>query len=108
VVFDVRILLDHVSILVAYASIRDLQYRDPEMVQKVKDATGNKISHVLDAVSGSDTQFTSVKILAEDKPGKVVLVQPHVDGIQNVRKDVQVTSSSTFPPLPLHSPRPNY
>ena len=73
------------------------------MVQKVKDATGNKISHVLDAVSGSDTQFTSVKILAEDKPGKVVIVQPHVDGIQNARKDVQVTSSSTLPPKPLTS-----
>jgi len=40
------------------------------MVQEVKDATGNKISHVLDAVFGSDTQFTSVKILVEDKPGK--------------------------------------
>ena len=58
-----------------------LQYKDPEMVQKVKDATGNKIHHVLDAVSGSDTQFTSVKILAEDKPGRVIIIWPHVDGI---------------------------
>ena len=72
------------------------------MVQKVKDATGNKIFHVLDAVSGSDTQFTSVKILAEDKPGKLVLVQPHVEGIQDVRKDATVTSPSALPsPLEL-------
>ena len=78
------------------------------MVQKVKDAAGNKISHVIDAVSGSDTQITSVKILAEDKPGKVVLVQPHVEGVQDVRKDVQVTSLSTFPHLLNHSSRPNH
>ena len=74
------------------------------MVQKVKDATGNKISHVLDAVSGSDTQFTSVKILAEEKPGKLVIVQPPVDGIHDARKDVQVKSLSTSL-LSNHSPR---
>jgi len=79
------------------------QYRDPEMVQKVKDAAGNKISHVLDTVAGNDTQFTSVKILAEDKPGKVVIVLPHIEGVQDVRKDVQVTSPSTYIP-PLKSP----
>jgi len=77
------------------------------MVQKVKDAAGNKISHILDAVSGSDTQFTSVKILAEDKPGKVVLVQPPVEGIQNARKDAQVASPSTLL-LSNHLPRSNH
>jgi hypothetical protein len=65
------------------------------MVRKVKDTTGNKISHVLDTISGKDTQFTSVKVLAEDKPGKLVLVLPPADGIQGVRKDVLVTSVST-------------
>jgi hypothetical protein len=64
------------------------------MVQKVKDATENKISHVLDAVSGNDTQFTSVKVLAEDKPGKLTTVLPLAEGVQNVRKDVQIASSS--------------
>ena len=64
------------------------------MIQKVKDAAGNKISHVLDAISGNDTQFTAVRVLAEGKPGKVVLVLPHADGVQDVRKDVQIKSSS--------------
>ena len=84
------------STLVADARACVYQYRDPDMVQKVKDAAGNKISHVLDAVAGSDTQLTSVKILAEDKPGKVVIVLPHAEGVQDVRKDVQVTSPSTY------------
>jgi len=71
-------------------------YRAPDMLQKVKDAAGNKISHVLDTVSGSDTQPTSVKVLAEDKPGKLVIVLPHVDGVQDIRKDVQVTMVNIF------------
>ena len=85
-----------VPILVADAHVpAPLQYKDPDVVQKVKDAAGNKISHVLDAKSGNDTQLASVKILAEDKPGKIVLVLPQAEGIQDVRKDVQLTSSST-------------
>jgi len=85
-----------------------LQYRDPDVVQKVKDVAGNRISHVLDAKSGNDTQLASVKILAEDKPGKVVLVLPQAEGIQDVRKDVQLTGSSSPGSLvrsrPLTSP----
>jgi len=71
-------------------------YRDPDMVQKVKDVAGNKISYVLDTVAGNETQFASVKVLAEDKPGKVVIVLPHAEGIQDVRKDVQVTMINIF------------
>jgi len=67
------------------------------MVQKVKDVAGNKISHVFDTISGSDTQPTCIKVLAEDKPGKVAIVLPHVDGVKDARKDVQVTSLSNLP-----------
>ena len=76
-------------------TLAPLQYRDPDMIQKVKDVAGNKISHVFDAISENDTQFASVKVLAEDKPGKVAIVLRHAEGIQDVRKDVQVTSPST-------------
>ena len=69
------------------------------MVQKVRDATGNKISYVLDTIFGNDTQFISVKVMAEDKPGKLVTVLPQASGIQDFRKDVKVMSSSTLPPL---------
>ena len=72
------------------------------MIQKVKDVAGNKISHVFDAISEKDTQFASVKVLAEDRPGKVVIVLRHAEGIQDVRKDVQIPSSST-PESPFQS-----
>ena len=75
------------------------------MIKKVKDATGNSISHVFDTVAGNDTQLTAVKVLAEDKPGKVVAVLPLAEGIQDVRKDVQVTSSSSTSLHITHSVR---
>ena len=77
------------------------------MIQKVKGIAGNKITHVFDTIAGKDTQFASVKVLAEDRPGKVVIVLPHVEGVQDVRKDVQVTSSSTLP-SPNHPPNRNH
>lgn len=98
-VFDVCVSPDDVPIL-GLMLVPCLQYRDPDMVKKIKDAAGNKISHVLDAISGPDTQIASVKVLAEGKPGKVVTVLPHADGVQAVRKDVQVTSPYTL--LPHH------
>ena len=71
------------------------QYKDVDMIKKVKDAAGNKISHVFDTIAGKDTQHAAVKVLAEDKPGKVVTVLPLVEGIKDVRKDVEVTSPSS-------------
>lgn len=71
------------------------------MIQKVKDAAGNKISHVFDTVAGNDTQLAAVKVLAEGKPGRVVTVLPLAEGIQSFRKDVKVTSPSpTSSPIP--------
>lgn len=65
-------------------------YKDPDMIKKVKDVAGNSISHVFDAISTKDTQLASVKVLAEDKPGKIALVLPLAEGIQDIRKDVQL------------------
>jgi hypothetical protein len=75
------------------------------MIKKVKGAAGNKIYHVLDTVAVGDTQFTSVKVLAEDKPGKVVTLLPLAEGVQDVRKDSQVTSSSHSLPILPKCPR---
>lgn len=71
-------------------------YRDSDVIKKVKDVAGNNISHVLDAIAGNDTQLTAVKVLAEHKPGKVVAVLPLAEGIQDVRKDVQVAVVNIF------------
>ena len=71
------------------------QYRDPDALQKVRDTAGNAISYAFDTVASKDTQFAVVNSLAEDKPGKVVSVLPPVEGVQDIRKDVQVNCSSS-------------
>lgn len=66
------------------------------MIRKVKDVAGNKISHVFDTIAKNETQSVAVKVLAEDKPGKVTIVLPLAEGVQDIRKDSQVTSPSYY------------
>ena len=70
------------------------------MIQKVKAATGDKIHIALDTISEKETQFTTLKALAEDVPAKLLVILPPVEGLHNVRKDVEIGCSSTFPSLP--------
>jgi len=93
-VFDVRILLSFALQQLTHAF---LQYRDPDMIQKVKAATGDKIHIALDTISEKETQFTTIKALAEDVPGKLLVILPQVEGLSDVRKDVEIGCSSTFP-----------
>ena len=71
------------------------------MIQKIKAATGDKINIALDTVSEKETQFTAIKALAEDAPGRLLVILPPAEGIFDVRKDVEVGCSSTFPYLSL-------
>ena len=70
------------------------------MIQKVKAATGDNIHTVIDTISEKETQFTAIKALAEGAPGRLLVILPLVEGISDVRKDVEVRCSSIFP-LPL-------
>jgi hypothetical protein len=69
------------------------------MIQKIKAATGDKIHIALDTVSEKETQFTAIKALAEGAPGRLLVILPLAEGISDVRKDVEVGCSSTFPYL---------
>ena len=70
------------------------------MIQKVKAATDDKIHIALDTISEKETQFIAIKTLAEGAPGKLLVILLPVEGISDVRKDVEVTCSShIFPYL---------
>ena len=69
------------------------------MVQKVKATTGDKIHVALDTISGEQTQFTAIKVLAEGVPGRLLVVLQAAEGISDVRKDVEVICWSPFPHL---------
>jgi hypothetical protein len=42
---------------------------------------------------------TSVNVLEENKPGKVVVILPEQEEVRNLREDVEVTGASLFGPL---------
>ena len=73
-----------------------VQYRDPDMIQKVKSATGDKIHVAIDTISEKETQFTAIKALAEGVPGRFLVILPPVEGILDVRQDVEILCLSTF------------
>ena len=80
------------------------------MIQKVKAATGDKIHIALDTISEKETQFIAIKTLAEGVPGKLLIILLPVEGISDVRKDVEVTCSSHIsyqnPPTDERHPSP--
>lgn len=71
-------------------------YRDPQVVEKIKKGTGDKIHVAVDTISEPDTQVTTVRVLAESKPGKVIVILPVIEGARNFRKDVEIIA--TFVP----------
>ena len=66
------------------------------MIQNVKAATGDSIRIAIDTISTKETQFTAIKALTEGVPGRLLVILPLAEGISDVRKDVEVTCSSTF------------
>jgi len=72
------------------------------MIQKVKAATGDNIHIAIDTVSEKETQFTAIKALAEGVPGRLLVILPPVEGISDVREDVEVGCSSMFSPTLSH------
>ncbi|OSD08389.1 GroES-like protein [Trametes coccinea BRFM310] len=62
-------------------------YKDPDVVKKIKDATGDSITKAVDAISLKDSQRISAEALAPSG-GKVVLVLQPIPDATN-RKDVK-------------------
>lgn len=76
------------------------------MIPKVKAATGDTIHVVIDTVSEKETQFTAIKALAEGTPGRLLVILPLVEGISDIRKDVEIICSSLVSHLPYQQGRP--
>ncbi|KAI0636514.1 GroES-like protein [Trametes polyzona] len=72
-------------------------YRDPDVVMKIKDVTGDSIRSVLDAISSKDSQRLSAEVLAPGG-GKVVLVQTPVPDATD-RKDARIIPTIIYTAL---------
>ena len=65
------------------------QYRDPHIVKKIKDVTGDSVHIVLDAYSEEESQLICIKAFGPGG-GRLMLVQHEAPYIRRLRKDVTV------------------
>ena len=76
------------------APFTPFQYRDPQVVDKLKKGAGDKIHLAVDTISEPDTQATTVRVLAENKPGKIIVILRPSDEARGIRKDVDIICTS--------------
>jgi hypothetical protein len=74
------------------------QYRDSRVISKLKEGSGDKFHVAVDTISEPNTQATTVRLLAENKPGKVIVILPASEEAQKIRKDVEVIGMCLFVP----------
>ncbi|KAI0093485.1 zinc-binding oxidoreductase ToxD [Irpex rosettiformis] len=70
-------------------------YRNPEVVDKIKAVTGNTIHLALDTISSLDSQTLTINSLAPG-PGKLQLMMPPVDTISKLRQDITIAMSNLY------------
>lgn len=92
-VFDVGVFFRHELL---YQTIlhtdRCIQYRDPDVVTKIKDVTSDSIHKALDAISEASSQTTAIQAFAPGS-GKLVTVLSVAAEAQALREDVVIQSA---------------
>jgi len=63
-------------------------------VDKLKKGAGDKISLAVDTISETGTQATTVRVLAENKPGKIIVILRPSEEARSIRKDVDIIGTS--------------
>lgn len=97
-------------ILVCPTVLTSFQHHDLN-VGDLKKGAGDKIHIAIDTISKPDTQATTVRVLAENKPGKAIVILPRSEEAQNIREDVDIictplpSSLEIQPTLKLPPPR---
>jgi len=92
-IFDVRIIPLH-PISAGLTLFTPFQYHDPQVVDKLKKGAREKIHFAVDTISEPNTQATTVRVLAENKPGKVIVILRPSEEARNIRKDVDIIGTS--------------
>lgn len=70
-------------------------------MDKLKEETGDEIHLAVDTISEPDTQATAVRVLAENKPGKVVVILRPSEEARNIRNDVEIICTSLLSTLEI-------
>ena len=73
-----------------------LQYKDPDVVSKIKAVTNDSLHHALDTISTETTEILSVNALGPGSGKVIVILAPH-EAASKLRSDVAVQSTSLSP-----------
>lgn len=73
-------------------------YRDPDVVKKIKEATGDSIHKALDAISEASSQKITIEAFAPG-PGKIVTILPPKDEARALRQDVTIQGTLIYTSL---------
>jgi len=71
-------------------------YKDPDVIKKLKEATGDSIHLALDAISLHETHAFTVRVLAEGTKGRVIILSSTTDEVKAIRKDVDIISTIIY------------
>ncbi|KAI0337936.1 GroES-like protein [Trametopsis cervina] len=73
-------------------------YKDPQVVEKIKAATKNSLHLALDTISSAETQSLVVRSLA-DGPGKIIVLQKPEEEAIKLRSDVTIQHTLIYTAL---------
>jgi NADPH:quinone reductase-like Zn-dependent oxidoreductase len=72
-----------------------VDYRDADVSHKIKEITGNTLSHALDTFATTETQEASVKAFGPGK-GKLITILPAQASARALRDDIEVKGVCAF------------
>jgi D-arabinose 1-dehydrogenase-like Zn-dependent alcohol dehydrogenase len=72
------------------------QYKDQDVIEKLKEATGNSVHIALDAISSDETNAFTVRVLEEGAKGRIITLMPATDRIKVMREDVDIICTCSF------------
>jgi len=70
-------------------------YKDPDVIAKIKDVTGNTIHNAFDTISTVESQTLSIQTFAPG-PGKLLTIQGPQQDAQKLREDVKVQQTLLY------------
>ncbi|PSR78311.1 hypothetical protein PHLCEN_2v7433 [Hermanssonia centrifuga] len=73
-------------------------YKDPDVADKIKEATKSSLHKALDAISEKSSQTITVKSLGSG-PGKIVTILPPQGEARELRKDVEIEGTLIYTSL---------
>ena len=66
-----------------------MKYNDPEVISKIKQATGDSIHIAFDTIAVLETQSLTIKTFAPG-PGRIIVIQTPQEEAQKLKPDVKI------------------